>query len=354
MKKLWLLVLALVVINAGVIVALAGGGGGGDDLTSAVRASAEGEGEEEEEEGGLGPAEPDDYFLFQRSTRGDLPRSPTSRARSARRARGARHRRRAAGATPHGRSRDRPTSAGGWSTSRRSERAGHGLRGGRDGRRVEVDRRRRDAAEGVGRRRRAGDRRDRDRCRRRGVGRNRRAQSGRRQHHVRGHRHLRPKTAARTWKRRGLEDSGTTGRIVVNPTDPDTVYVAAGGSLFNPGGERGIYRSTNGGATWRQVLAPETPFTGGADLVMDPSNPTASTPRCGITAASPTCAPTAASAPGCSAPTTAATPGSGSRTCGPSRRATRTGRRTRAGWRATRRSAASASRSRRATRTGCT
>ena len=75
MKKAWLLVLALVVINAGVIVVLAAGGGGGDDLTSAVRASAEGEGEEEEEEGGLGPAEPDDYFLFQRSSGGDLPRS---------------------------------------------------------------------------------------------------------------------------------------------------------------------------------------------------------------------------------------------------------------------------------------
>jgi photosystem II stability/assembly factor-like uncharacterized protein len=77
----------------------------------------------------------------------------------------------------------------------------------------------------------------------------------------------------RTWKRRGLVDSGTTGRIVVDPTDPDTIYVAAGGSLFNRGGERGIYRSTNGGASWHLVLAPETPFTGGADLVMDPANP---------------------------------------------------------------------------------
>jgi hypothetical protein len=54
-----------------------------------------------------------------------------------------------------------------------------------------------------------------------------------------------------SWKRRGLEDSGTTGRIVVHPTDPDTLYVAAGGSLFTPGGERGIYRSTNGGASCR-------------------------------------------------------------------------------------------------------
>jgi len=51
---------------------------------------------------------------------------------------------------------------------------------------------------------------------------------------------------ARTWKSKGLQESGTTGRIVVHPTDPRIVYVAAGGSLFNPGGERGIYRSTNG------------------------------------------------------------------------------------------------------------
>ena len=76
-----------------------------------------------------------------------------------------------------------------------------------------------------------------------------------------------------TWKRRGLENSGNTGRIVVDPTNPDRIFVAAAGSLFNPGGERGIYRSTNGGASWQRVLAPETPFTGGADLAMDPTNP---------------------------------------------------------------------------------
>jgi len=78
---------------------------------------------------------------------------------------------------------------------------------------------------------------------------------------------------ARTWKSKGLQESGTTGRIVVHPTDPRIVYVAAGGSLFNPGGERGIYRSTNGGASWELVLAAQTPFTGGADLAIDPRNP---------------------------------------------------------------------------------
>ena len=75
MSKLWLVILALVLVNAGVIAALAASGGEGD-LTSAVRASAEGEGaEEEEEEGGLGPAAPDDYFLFQRASGGELPSS---------------------------------------------------------------------------------------------------------------------------------------------------------------------------------------------------------------------------------------------------------------------------------------
>jgi photosystem II stability/assembly factor-like uncharacterized protein len=76
-----------------------------------------------------------------------------------------------------------------------------------------------------------------------------------------------------TWKNRGLKQSGTIGRIVVHPTNPDTIYVAAAGSLFNPGGDRGIYRSTNGGNSWRLVLAPENGFSGGIDLAIDPSNP---------------------------------------------------------------------------------
>ena len=75
------------------------------------------------------------------------------------------------------------------------------------------------------------------------------------------------------WKNRGLKQSGTIGRIVVHPTDPDIVYVAAAGSLFNPGGDRGIYRSTNGGNSWKLVLAPENGFSGGIDLAIDPSNP---------------------------------------------------------------------------------
>jgi photosystem II stability/assembly factor-like uncharacterized protein/transposase-like protein len=76
-----------------------------------------------------------------------------------------------------------------------------------------------------------------------------------------------------TWKHRGLSQSATIGRIVTDPSDPDTVYVAAAGSLFNAGGHRGIYKSTNRGNSWELVLAPENGFTGGIDLAIHPSNP---------------------------------------------------------------------------------
>lgn len=76
-----------------------------------------------------------------------------------------------------------------------------------------------------------------------------------------------------TWKHRGLSQSATIGRIVTDPNDPDTVYVAAAGSLFNEGGHRGIYKSTNRGNDWELVLAPENGFTGGIDLAIHPTNP---------------------------------------------------------------------------------
>ena len=76
-----------------------------------------------------------------------------------------------------------------------------------------------------------------------------------------------------TWTKRGLEESGATGEIVVDPTNPRRVFVAAAGSLFNAGGDRGIYLSENGGASFKQVLAPETPFAGGIDIAIHPSNP---------------------------------------------------------------------------------
>src|SRR5918999_2878869 len=73
--KLWPLALIFVLLNGVVIAAVAFTGGRDGNLKSAVRAAVEGEGAGEEEEGGLGPAEPDDYFIFQRSTRGGVPES---------------------------------------------------------------------------------------------------------------------------------------------------------------------------------------------------------------------------------------------------------------------------------------
>lgn len=78
--------------------------------------------------------------------------------------------------------------------------------------------------------------------------------------------------AGRTWKRVGLERSEHIGKIVVHPRDPDIVYVAAQGPLFASGGERGLYKTTDGGGTWRAVLT-ISPDTGITDVVFDPRNP---------------------------------------------------------------------------------
>ena len=76
-----------------------------------------------------------------------------------------------------------------------------------------------------------------------------------------------------TWNQVGLEGSSTIGAIRFNPDHPDTMYVAAGGSLFAPGGIRGLYKSTDYGATFTRVLAPANDFTGATDITMDPTNP---------------------------------------------------------------------------------
>lgn len=75
-----------------------------------------------------------------------------------------------------------------------------------------------------------------------------------------------------TWRHMGLGDSDRVGRILVDPRDSNLVYVVVLGRLYTQGGERGVYRTTDGGRTWTQVLAGEG-FTGFIDLVMDPSNP---------------------------------------------------------------------------------
>ncbi len=70
----------------------------------------------------------------------------------------------------------------------------------------------------------------------------------------------------------GLRETQSMGRIHVHPTNPDVVWVAAVGHLFGPNPERGVFKTTDGGATWRQVLKVDE-NTGATDLVLDPSDP---------------------------------------------------------------------------------
>jgi len=78
--------------------------------------------------------------------------------------------------------------------------------------------------------------------------------------------------SGKTWKHMGLADTYHIGRIVIHPRNPDIVFVAALGHLFGPNEERGVYRSTDGGKTWRKLLYRDAD-TGAVDLAMDPSNP---------------------------------------------------------------------------------
>jgi photosystem II stability/assembly factor-like uncharacterized protein len=75
-----------------------------------------------------------------------------------------------------------------------------------------------------------------------------------------------------TWTRMGLEKSGAIGRIVVHPTNPEIVYVAALGQPWAANPERGLYKTTDGGKTWRLVkfISDQAGFV---DIVMDPTNP---------------------------------------------------------------------------------
>jgi photosystem II stability/assembly factor-like uncharacterized protein len=76
-----------------------------------------------------------------------------------------------------------------------------------------------------------------------------------------------------TWQLAGLEKTTSIGRIVIDPTNSNRVYVAAVGSYFGAGSDRGVYRSTNAGQTWERVLFVND-STGAIDLVIDPKNPT--------------------------------------------------------------------------------
>jgi photosystem II stability/assembly factor-like uncharacterized protein len=78
--------------------------------------------------------------------------------------------------------------------------------------------------------------------------------------------------AGKTWKRVGLENSEHIGKIVIDPRNSNTVYVAAQGPLFSAGGDRGLYKTTDGGANWSAILS-VSENTGISDLVLDPRNP---------------------------------------------------------------------------------
>ena len=79
-----------------------------------------------------------------------------------------------------------------------------------------------------------------------------------------------------TFKNVGLADSRSIARIVVHPRDPKTAWVAAMGDLWSPGKGRGLYKTTNAGASWTKVLEAQAPYddrVGCGDVVIDPGNP---------------------------------------------------------------------------------
>lgn len=77
--------------------------------------------------------------------------------------------------------------------------------------------------------------------------------------------------AGRTWKHMGLTDTRFVSRIAIDPVNPDIVHIAAQGHLWGPNEDRGVFRTQDGGKTWKKVLY-VNPETGACDMAMDPSN----------------------------------------------------------------------------------
>lgn len=78
--------------------------------------------------------------------------------------------------------------------------------------------------------------------------------------------------AGKTWQNVGLNDTRQIEKVIVHPTNPDIVYVGAFGHAFGPNAQRGVFKSTDGGKTWKKILF-RNDSTGVADLIMDPSDP---------------------------------------------------------------------------------
>jgi photosystem II stability/assembly factor-like uncharacterized protein len=78
--------------------------------------------------------------------------------------------------------------------------------------------------------------------------------------------------AGKTWTHAGLRDSQQIGRIVIDPADPNIVYVAALGHPYGPNAERGLFRSRDGGKTWARILSRNDSDTGAIDLAFEPGN----------------------------------------------------------------------------------
>ncbi len=82
----------------------------------------------------------------------------------------------------------------------------------------------------------------------------------------------RSKDGGITWKKLGLENSERIANIIVNPENPNEIYVGVLGALWSDSDQRGVFKSSDGGSTWNKILY-DGPATGCADLAMDPSNP---------------------------------------------------------------------------------
>ena len=78
--------------------------------------------------------------------------------------------------------------------------------------------------------------------------------------------------AGKTWKMVGLEKSEHIGKILIDPRNSNVVWIASQGPLFSEGGERGLYKTTDGGATWNRVLHVNDD-TGVSDIAFNPKNP---------------------------------------------------------------------------------